>query len=194
MIGLVMCGGKGTRMKSSEEKLLLRYKKTLIEHVLNALQNSKIFSNIVCVTSNNAPKTREFVSSLGVDILETRGNGYVTDLGESISKFEEIIFVTSGDMPLLDSEIIKKIVDLINKENAWTSILVRKTFLLSLGLEAEFFVNYNGEECAYTGISIVDPRQVKNMEIVKESYVVLDDKRIAVNLNTKKDYDLICAT
>jgi adenosylcobinamide-phosphate guanylyltransferase len=194
MMGLVMCGGKGTRMKSLEEKLLLRYKKPLIEHVLNALQNSKIFSNIVCVTSNNAPKTREFVSSLGVDILETRGDGYVTDLRESISKFEEIIFVTSGDLPLLDSEIIKKIVDLVNEENAWTSILVRKTFLLSLGLEAEFFVNYNGEECAYTGISIVDPRQIKNMEIVKESYVLLDDKRIAVNLNTKKDYDLICAT
>jgi len=189
-----MCGGKGTRMKSSEEKLLLRYKKPLIEHVLNALQNSKIFSNIVCVTSNNAPKTREFVSSLGIDVLETRGAGYVTDLGESLSKFKEIVFVTSGDMPLLDSEIIKKIIDLINKENAWTSILVRKTFLSSLGLEAEFFVNYNNEECAYTGISIVDPRQIKNMETIKESYVVLDDKRIAVNLNTKKDYDLICAT
>ncbi len=194
MIGLVMCGGKGTRMKLSEEKLLLLYKKPLIEHVLNALQNSNIFSNIVCVTSSNAPKTREFVSSLGIDILETKGNGYVTDLGESLSKFQELIFVTSGDMPLLDSEIIKKIVDLINEENMWTSILIRKTFLLSLGLEAEFSVNYNGEECAYTGISIVDPRQMKNMETVKESYLVLDDKRIAINLNSKKDYDLICAT
>jgi adenosylcobinamide-phosphate guanylyltransferase len=194
MIGLVMCGGKGTRMRSSEEKLLLRYKKPLIEHVLNALQNSKIFSNIVCVTSNNAPKTREFISSLGVDILETRGAGYSTDLGESLSKFEEIIFVVSGDMPLFDSEIIKKIIGLVNEENAWTSILVRKTFLLSLGLDAEFFVNYNNEECAYTGISIVDPQRIKNMETVKEFYVVLDDKRIAVNLNTKKDYDLICAT
>ena len=189
-----MCGGKGTRMKLSEEKLLLLYKKPLIEHVLNALQNSNIFSNIVCVTSSNAPKTREFVSSLGIDILETKGNGYVTDLGESLSKFQELIFVTSGDMPLLDSEIIKKIVDLINEENMWTSILIRKTFLLSLGLEAEFSVNYNGEECAYTGISIVDPRQIKNMETVKESYLVLDDKRIAINLNTEKDYDLICAT
>ncbi len=194
MIGLVMCGGKGTRMKLSEEKLLLLYKKPLIEHVLNALQNSNIFSNIVCVTSSNAPKTREFVSSLGIDILETKGNGYVTDLGESLSKFQELIFVTSGDMPLLDSEIIKKIVDLVNEENMWTSILIRKTFLLSLGLEAEFSVNYNGEECAYTGISIVDPRQIKNMETVKESYIVLDDKRIAINLNSKKDYDLICAT
>jgi adenosylcobinamide-phosphate guanylyltransferase len=194
MIGLVMCGGKGTRMKSPEEKLLLKYKKPLIEHVLNALQNSGLFSKIVCVTSDNAPKTRKFVSSLGVDILETKGNEYSNDLGESLSKFEEPVFVTSGDMPLLDSEIIRKIMNLVNKKDAWTSILVRKNFLDSLGLEAEFFVNYNGEVCSYTGISLVDPAQTKNMQPVIESYVILDDKRIATNLNTEKDYDLVRAT
>lgn len=194
MIGLVMCGGKGTRMKLSEEKLLLKYKKPLIEHVLNAFEDSEIFSRIVCVTSNNAPKTREFISRMGVDILETKGNGYVYDLGESIRKFDELIFVASGDMPLLDSDIIKKILKLVNKKNSWTSILVRKSFLCSLGLEAEFFVNYDDEECAYTGISVINPKEIKNMQYVAESYIILDDKRIATNLNTKNDYDLICAT
>jgi adenosylcobinamide-phosphate guanylyltransferase len=194
MIGLVMCGGKGTRMKSSEEKLLLKYKKPIIEHVLNAFKNSGIFSKIVCVTSNNAPKTHKFVSGLGIDILKTKGSGYVNDLNESLIKFDELIFVASGDMPLLDSEIIQKIMKLVNGKNAWTSILVRKNFLQSLGLEAEFFVNYNNEECAYTGISIVDPNQIKNMQYVPESYIVLDDRRVAANLNTKKDYDLICTT
>jgi adenosylcobinamide-phosphate guanylyltransferase len=194
MMGLVMCGGKSTRMKLSEEKLLLKYKKPIIEHVLNAFENSGIFSKIVCVTSNNAPKTREFVSGLGIDILETEGSGYVNDLEESLLKFDELIFVASGDMPLLDSEIIRKIVKSVNEKNAWTSILVRKIFLQSLGLEAEFFVNYNDEECAYTGISIVDPKRIKNIPFVTESYVILDDKRVATNLNTKKDYDLICTT
>jgi adenosylcobinamide-phosphate guanylyltransferase len=194
MIGLVMCGGKGTRMKLSEEKLLLKYKKPIIEHVLNAFEDSKIFSRIVCVTSNNAPKTREFVSRMGIDTLETQGNGYVNDLGEAIAKFDELIFVASGDMPLLDSEIIKKIIKLVNEKNTWTSILVRKHFLQSFGFEAEFFVNYNDEECAYTGISIINPKQISNMLYVSESYIVLDDKRIATNLNTKKDYDLICTT
>ncbi|MDE1769859.1 MAG: NTP transferase domain-containing protein [Thaumarchaeota archaeon] len=192
MIGLVMCGGKGTRMKSSEEKLLLKYKKPIIEHVLNAFKNSGIFSKIVCVTSNNAPKTHKFVSDLGIDILETKGSGYVNDLNEALIKFDELIFVASGDMPLLDSEIIQKIIKLVDEKNVWTSILVRKNFLQSLGLDAEFFVNWNDEECAYTGISVVDPRQIKNMQHVPESYVILDDKRVGVNLNTQKDFDLIC--
>ena len=189
-----MCGGKGTRMKLSEEKLLLKYKKPLIEHVLNAFEISKIFSRIVCATSNNAPKTREFISKMGVDMLETKGNGYVNDLSESIQKFDELIFVASGDMPLLDSNIIKKILKLVNETNPWTSILVRKTFLQSLGFEAEFFVNFNDETCAYTGISIINPEKIENMQSIAETYIILDDKRIATNLNTKKDYDLICAT
>jgi len=189
-----MCGGKGTRMKSSEEKLLLKYKKPIIEHVLNAFENSGIFSKIVCITSNNAPKTREFVSCLGFDIIETKGSGYVNDLVESLLKFEELIFVASGDMPLLDSEIIKTIVKLVNETNEWTSILIRKTFLKSLGLEADFFVNYNNEECAYTGISVVNPKHMHHLQYVIDSYIILDDKRVATNLNTKKDYDLICTT
>ena len=194
MIGLVMCGGKGTRMQSREEKLLLKYKKPLIEHVINALDDSKLFSKIVCVTSNNAPKTREFVSSLGIEIFDAKGDGYSNDLGESLSKFDELVFVTSGDLPLLDSEIIKKIINLVNIKNVWTSILVRKDFLKSLGLDSEFFIEYNGENCAYTGISIVNPVQTKKMQSVPESYVILDDKRISVNLNTEKEYDLICTT
>ena len=37
MIGLIMAGGKGTRMKSNQEKLLLEYKKPLILHVIDCL-------------------------------------------------------------------------------------------------------------------------------------------------------------
>ena len=44
MIGLVMAGGKGTRMNSSNEKLLLEYKKPVIFHVIDALKNSHCFS------------------------------------------------------------------------------------------------------------------------------------------------------
>jgi adenosylcobinamide-phosphate guanylyltransferase len=194
MMGLVMCGGKGTRMNASKEKLLLKYKKPIIEHVLNAFKNSEIFSKIICVTSNNAPNTREFVSKMGVDVLEAKGSGYVDDLVQSLFKFDELIFVASGDMPLLDPEIINKIIKSINEKNAWTSVLVRKSFLQSLGFEAEFFVDCNDEKCAYTGISIIDPKQIRNTECVKESHVILDDKRVATNLNTKKDYDLICAS
>ncbi len=194
MIGLVMCGGKGTRMQSQEEKLLLKYKKPIIQHVISALEQSGCFSRIVCATSPNAPKTRQFVESLGVDTIETSGKDYANDLNEALSKFREPVFVTSGDLPLLDAEIVKEIVKRANSKEPWTSVLVSKKFLDLVGTRLEYFVIYDNKEYAYTGISIVNPMEISEMNQVKESHIILDDKRIAINLNTKKDYDLLCAT
>ena len=195
MIGLVMCGGKGTRMESTEEKLLLKYKKPIIQHVITALQESGCFSKIVCATSPNAPKTRQFVKELGILDMETKGNGYVNDLNEILSKLvdDDQVFVTAGDLPLLDALIVKEIVQREKNKDPWLCVVVSKKFLDMLGLTSEYSLTYDNKECVYTGISIVDARKISDMKEVKESYVILDDKRIAINLNTKKDYDLLCA-
>ncbi len=192
MIALVMCGGKGSRMESSEEKLLLKYKKPIIEHVLNALEQSHFFSKIICITSNNAPKTRQFVTKLGFEIMETEGHGYSEDLSKILAKFVEPVFVVSGDMPLLDPAAISKIMELVDSKNIWNSIIVRKNFLTSLGIDAEFFITINGEDYAYTGISVIDPTKIHLGKPVDEFFIIFDDKRVAMNLNTKKDYDLLC--
>ena len=38
MIGLIMAGGKGTRMNLDNEKLLLKYKKPVILHAVDSLK------------------------------------------------------------------------------------------------------------------------------------------------------------
>ncbi len=189
-----MCGGKGTRMKVPQEKLLLTYKKPVIQHVISALQESGCFSKIVAATSPNAPRTWEFLTNLGIHTMDTAGKGYVYDLNQILHNFDEPVFVTSGDMPLLDAEIIKKIVQLVDANNIWTTILVSKDFLDSLHLKPEYSVIYEKKQYSYSGISIVNPSKLSGMLPVDESYVKLDDKRIALNLNTKEDYDLLCTT
>ncbi len=194
MIGLVMCGGKGTRMNLPQEKLLLKYKNPVIQHVINALQESGCFSKIVGATSSNAPKTSEFLKSLGISIIQTKGNGYVNDLNQILHNFDEHVFVISGDMPLLDAQIIKKIIQFADIKNTWTTVILSKSFLDSLHIETEYLVTFNKKEYSYSGISIVNPVRLSGMKQVEESYVILDDKRIALNLNTKQDYDLLGAT
>lgn len=194
MIGLVMCGGKGTRMESAQEKLLIKYRKPIIQHVISALDESGCLSKIICATSCNAPQTSKFVKDLGISTVETRGEGYVEDLNEALKSFDDNVFVVSGDLALLDSEIIQKIVNAFEDKQSWTSVLVSKKFLDLIGIKPEYLVNYNGKECAFTGISIVNPKAIVGMEPVQESYIVIDDKRIAINLNTKSDYELLGAT
>ena len=76
MIGLVMAGGKGTRMDISNEKLLLEYKKPVIFHVIDALKNSHCFSKVVVATSPNSPDTKQVLEQRGIETLTTSGSGY----------------------------------------------------------------------------------------------------------------------
>ena len=194
MIGLVMAGGKGTRMNISNEKLLLVYKKPVIFHVIDALKNSHCFSQVIVATSPNSPDTKHVLEQNKIETLSTPGNGYVNDLNFLLQKMSGSVFVTSGDLPLLDEEIIQIMTEKFNSKNVWTSFLVSKKFLNSLGLESNLLINSGDIDCVHTGISIINADKIQNLDPVKENYIILDDKRIAFNLNTKKDYELLSSS
>ena len=194
MIGLVMAGGKGIRMNLDNEKLLLKYKKPIILHVIDSLKNSNCFSKILAVTSPNSPKTKTLLQENNVETFDTPGIGYVKDLNLALKTINDLVLVTSGDLPLLDKEVIQKIVTYYDSQNIWTSILVTNKFLTTLGIESDYSVNFDNQECHYTGISLVNSEKISSLKNFEENYIIIDDKRIAFNLNTKQDYDLLSAT
>jgi len=189
MIGLIMAGGMGTRMDSNEEKLLLKYKKPVILHVVDALQNANCFSKIIALTSSNSPNTEKILKETGIDIISSRGKSFVSDLNEMLQQLDEIVFVTSGDLPLLDSQIVKTIIDHHEAEQTWTSIVTTLSFQKTLGVKSDCIVE--NHDYVQTGISIVDAKKITNLDPVEEKFLVIDDKRIGLNLNTKDDYNLL---
>ena len=194
MIGLVMAGGRGSRMEfPAPEKLLLEYEKPIIFHVIDSLNDSHCFSKVFAATSPNSPDTKYELEQRGIETLDTQGNGYVNDLNFLLQKMDGFVFVVSGDLPLLDEAIIQKLIEL-NSGNVWTSFLVSKKFLNHLGLKSNLLINYDNIDCVHTGISIVNADKIQNLDPVKENYIILDDKRIAFNLNTKKDYELLSSS
>ena len=191
MIGLVMAGGKGTRMKSNEEKLLLPYKQPLVLHVIDALKNSNCFEKIIAATSPNSPQTKNILVENNITIIETSGEGFVTDLNNILKQLDDFVLVSSGDLPLLDGDIIKQIIDNVNHDKTWTSIVTTKSFQNSLNLESECISTLNDEDYAHTGISIVNASKISNLDTIEEDYFIIDDKRVCFNINTKNEYDLL---
>ena len=194
MIGIVMAGGKGTRMNLENEKLLLEYKKPIILHVIESLQNSNCFSKILAITSSNSPKTKKLLEENNIETIDTSGTGYVEDLNSILQTLSDDIFVTSGDLPLLDTEITKQIVSHYDSQNIWTSVIVTNNFLTSLRIESDYSIQYKNQIYHYTGISLVNSKKISSIENVDENYIIINDKRIAFNLNTKQDYDLLSTT
>jgi adenosylcobinamide-phosphate guanylyltransferase len=194
MIGFVMAGGKGTRMNLDDEKLLLKYKKPIILHVVDSLNDSKCFSKILAITSLHSPKTKKLLQENNINIFDTSGIGYAEDLTLVLQSTNDSVLVTSGDLPLLDKEIVQQIVNYYDAEKIWTSILITNKFLTTLGLKSNFSVNYNNEICHYTGISLINANKITSFENISENYIIIDDKRVAFNLNTKQDYELLGTT
>ena len=198
MIGLIMAGGKGTRMESDEEKLLLIYKKKpVILHVVDALQNSNCFEKIIALTSTNSPKTEKILNEYGINTISSSGCDLVSDMNEMLIKLDDFVFVTSGDLPLLDSEAVKKIIERSHTDEIWNSVVTTGSFQKSLGtsigstIKDSEIENNPGSFFVETGINVVNAKKITDLEPIKEFRLIFDDKRVGLNLNTKDDYKLL---
>ena len=116
-----MAGGSGSRMEfPAPEKLLLEYEKPIIFHVIDALNDSHCFSKVFAATSPNTPDTKFELGQIGIETLDTPGNGYANDLNFLLQKLDGFVFVVSGDLPLLDEEIIQDMIDFNQLRNCFT--------------------------------------------------------------------------
>ena len=147
-----------------------------------------LFKNY-CSYKPQLPNTEKILKETDIDIILSRGESFVSDLNEILQQLDEMVFVTSGDLPLLDSQIVKTIIDHHEPERTWTSIVTTLSFQKSLGIESDCVVEKH--DYVQTGISIVDSEKITNLEPVEEKFLVIDDKRVSLNLNTKDDYNLL---
>ena len=191
MIGVIMAGGRGTRMGMDGEKLLLPFKKPIVLHVADALRESGCISKVMAATSPHAPRTRDLLQEHGIEIVDTDGAGYVKDLNQVLRGIDDVVLVVSGDLPLLDGDIIQRIAGCHDPQKTWTGILVTEGLLGTVGTRSEYSMIYNDRKCHPTGISIIDSRRISSIDSVSEDYVIVDDRRVALNLNTKDDYGLL---
>lgn len=184
---LLMAGGKGTRMNLDLEKpLIIVDGKPLIEHVLNALQDSSCVDEIIVATSHHTPATTFHVEGLGFRVLKTPGNGYVEDLSFLLSKedFEnEVILTITSDLPLITSEIIDLVLEKYHKSSKPAmSVMVPVEIFREHGLKASLVL----ENGVPSGLNIL---RGKNTE-QDEEVLVLGKIELALNINSPED--IIC--
>jgi len=185
LIAAVMCGGKSTRMKTGIEKPLIKINRVaMVQYVLSALSGSSRLHNIFAVVSPNAPKTKEFMKSKGLEIIETPGNGFSQDL-VFLSKFSpKRVLVVPADLPLLDAKIVNEIASISQVAPA-VSIAMEKDFIESIGIKPSTVFN----RYCHSGITIFDTAKIGDGP-VEEQYIIMNRIEIAVNVNTKEETEI----
>jgi len=186
LIAAIMSGGRGSRMKTGEEKPLVKVAgKSLVERVFDALRGSGRFEEVVAVTSPNAPRTQEFLRSLRAEVVETPGRGYPHDLSVLLAAFaQEKVFVVPADLPLLTAKTVAEMVDRVSQTAPAVSIVLEKSFVEDLGIKPSVVVD---SRYCHSGITLFSSGVSGPVE---ERYVVMNSAEIAVNVNTKEEKEI----
>jgi len=124
---VIMAAGKGTRLKSRRPKVLHEVGgKPLLGHVIGAASHIVAPADIYVIVGHQAERVREAVSATGVHFIEQteqRGTGHAIQCArKSIADYDDVL-VLSGDVPLIRSETIEKVIKFHLANHAAMTIL-----------------------------------------------------------------------
>ena len=124
---VIMAAGKGTRLKSRRPKVLHEVGgKPLLGHVIGAASQIIAPADIYVIVGHQAERVREAVSATGVHFIEQteqRGTGHAIQCArKSIADYDDVL-VLSGDVPLIRSETIEKVIKFHLANHAAMTIL-----------------------------------------------------------------------
>jgi adenosylcobinamide-phosphate guanylyltransferase len=186
---LIMAGGKGSRLKLSEEKPLIKLNgKPLIIYVLNSLKKAKNIDNIIVSVSDYTPQTTQLLSKLKISTIKTPGKEFVFDMAYAIKKLAlKTVLVISSDIPLITSEIIDLIIKKYRESNKSTlNVVIPLKTRTELGLSRAYEFDFNNEKVVPAGINVIDGTKINNKEL-DEDVLLLEKKELALNINTLAD-------
>jgi len=191
---LVMAGGKGTRMKLAQEKPLIEVcGKTVIEYVLSALKEAKKIDCIIVATTTATPKTTALMRELGVQVIETPGKDFVSDMGYSVQTLKLGVFLAvAADLPLVSSDMIDDIVGRYERcgKPALTVAVPLQT-KAKLGMSVEYsFITEDNQEVVPVGINVIDGSKRYGDEWLDQDIYILNQEGLAVNINTVQELQL----
>jgi adenosylcobinamide-phosphate guanylyltransferase len=191
---LVMAGGKGTRMKLAEEKPLIKVSgKPVIEYVLAALKNAKKIDKIIVATSTTTPKTTALMKQLGVQVIQTPGKDYVSDMGYTVQTLKLGVFLAiAADLPMVKSGMIDTVVERYEQSGKPAlTVAVPLAVKAKLGMSIEYsFKTDDNRDVVPVGINVIDGSKRYGDEWLDQDIYVLNHEELAVNINTVQELQL----
>ena len=128
---IILAAGKGTRMQNSLAKVLIPIAgKPTLEFVLNVAATLNP-SRVVVVVGHQADRIQKIFSNQGLEFVlqkEQLGTGHAARQAEQkLANFEGRILILCGDMPLLKTETLERLLRGHKKTKAKCTVLTLKS-------------------------------------------------------------------
>jgi uncharacterized protein (TIGR00454 family) len=188
---LIMAGGKGTRMKTTTEKPLLEVGgRAMIEHIVAVLRQSRMVNRIVVAVSSNTPETALRATELGVEVIQTPGEGYVSDMRYAIRKLGlSDVLTVAADIPFITSEIVDRAVKKYRScGKPSLGVMAPVNVYKRLASEPEYVFEVEGRKLVPIGLNIIDGRMIDRSEL-DQDVLVTNSEEFATNVNTPEELE-----
>ena len=193
VVALVMAGGRGTRMKLAQEKPLVEVcGKPVIQYVLLALRDAKKISRIIVATTSCTPKTTELMRELGVEVIETPGKDYVSDMGYVVQTLKLGVFLAiAADLPLVRGKMIDAVVERYEHcGKPALTVAVPVETKTKLGMCIEYSFKLGEMDVVPVGINVINGSKRYGDEWLDQDICLLNLQELAVNINTVPELQL----
>ncbi len=181
-----MAGGKGSRLGMGEKPMVKLFERPLIDYVVRAL--IPLSERIIIATSSNTPLTRRWAASMGLEVVNTSGSGYIHDMVEAveISGISEPVMVIMADIPLLSSDIIVEVLETYSsRPEPALSVHTPLSIHRSLGRRPDVIFNYKGQFVVPAGVNILLGSRVAEEQ--EDYHLIMNRIELAININTAED-------
>lgn len=115
---IILAAGKGTRMNSDTPKVLLPFAgKTLIEHVLHAVQGAQIDPEPTIIVGHGAESVKAHLKGYQAKFVEQKeqlGTGHAVAVCEPHLDQNEDVIVLYGDHPTIQPETLTKLARILH--------------------------------------------------------------------------------
>jgi adenosylcobinamide-phosphate guanylyltransferase len=188
-----MAGGKGTRMKLAVEKPLIEVcGKPVIEYVLSALKSAKKIDKIIVATTSATPKTTALMKKLSVEVIETPGKDYVSDIGYTVQTLKLGVFLAvAADLPLVKPEMIDAVVERYGRcGKPALTVAVPMATKTRLGMCVDYSFKEAEQDLVPVGINVIDGSKRYGDEWLDQDIYILNHEELAVNINTVQELQL----
>ncbi|MGA2105432.1 NTP transferase domain-containing protein [Methanoregula sp.] len=183
---LIMAGGAGSRLNLGEKPLILINNQPMIRYIIDAFSGAGC--TVVVATSPKTPMTRNWCRANGIDCYDAGGADYITDMVEAVTILEETLplFVSVSDIPCIDRDIIVTVRDAyFSSGRDACSTWVPSEIVTHCKDDLVYKTKIQDTLACPTGLNVLRGDLIAEPQ--DELQLILNDPRLAINVNTLTD-------
>jgi adenosylcobinamide-phosphate guanylyltransferase len=186
MRALIMAGGAGSRLRRGEKPLTLVCGRPMVSYIADAFRSAGC--EPVVVVSYKTPMTANWCRAQNIAVVRTAGDGYIEDMVSAVCHLEESqpLVISVSDIPCITPGLIRTILEFYERcgKDA-LSTWVPASRVKSCRGGMPYHEQIGGIDACPAGVNILRGDGIGAEQA--ECTFLIDDPRLALNVNTPED-------